>query len=83
MERRKRRSSLGKYLDKLMENPDKVQRCSEFHMNLRTFYKKRWNCRLKPPHVQGVEVDLFRLYDTVISMGGWQKVYIFLSQNID
>ncbi|VDK67251.1 unnamed protein product [Onchocerca ochengi] len=74
MERRKRRSSLGKYLDKLMENPDKVQRCSEFHMNLRTFYKKRWNCRLKPPHVQGVEVDLFRLYDTVISMGGWQKV---------
>ncbi|EFO27606.2 hypothetical protein LOAG_00875 [Loa loa] len=74
MERRKRKSSIGEYLDRLMENPDKVQRCSEFHMNLRTFYKKRWNCRLKSPHVQGVEVDLFRLYDTVVSMGGWQKV---------
>ncbi|VDK74461.1 unnamed protein product [Litomosoides sigmodontis] len=74
MERRKRRSSVAEYLDRLMENPDKVQRCSDFHMHLRTFYKKRWNCRLKSPHVQGVEVDLFRLYDTVISMGGWQKV---------
>ncbi|EJW82737.1 arid/bright DNA binding domain-containing protein, partial [Wuchereria bancrofti] len=74
MERRKRKSSVAEYLDRLMENPDKVQRCSEFHMNLRTFYKKRWNCRLKSPHVQGVEVDLFRLYDTVVSMGGWQKV---------
>ncbi|VBB27790.1 unnamed protein product [Acanthocheilonema viteae] len=74
MERRKRKSSVAEYLDRLMENPDKVQRCSEFHMHLRTFYKKRWNCRLKSPHIQGVEVDLFRLYDTVISMGGWQKV---------
>ncbi|VIO93122.1 ARID/BRIGHT DNA binding domain containing protein [Brugia malayi] len=74
MERRKRKSSVEEYLDRLMENPEKVQRCSEFHMNLRTFYKKRWNCRLKSPHIQGVEVDLFRLYDTVISMGGWQKV---------
>ncbi|VDK67748.1 unnamed protein product [Anisakis simplex] len=29
---------------------------------------------MKPPYIQGVELNLSRLYYTVVSFGGWQKV---------
>ncbi|MFH4984720.1 hypothetical protein AB6A40_011429, partial [Gnathostoma spinigerum] len=71
MERRKRRSPIDEYVDALMDSPEKLQRCTLFYQNLRSFYRKKWNCPLKAPHIQGVEVNLFRLYDTVVSFGGW------------
>ena len=74
MERRKRRSPLDEYIDALEDSPEKLQRCSQFYQQLRQFYRRKWGCPLKVPYVQGVEVDLYKLYDTVLSMGGWQKV---------
>ncbi|VDN55320.1 unnamed protein product [Dracunculus medinensis] len=74
MERRKRRSPVEEYIDSLMDSPEKLQRCTNFYQNLRSFYRRKWNCPFKAPYIQGVEVNLFRLYDTVTSFGGWQKV---------
>ncbi|VDM98844.1 unnamed protein product, partial [Thelazia callipaeda] len=74
MERRKRKTPLQSYFEKLLQSSDKAERSSTFYNSLQNFYKRKWNCQLKSPHIQGVEVDLFELYDAVISMGGWQKV---------
>ncbi|CAP32258.1 Protein CBR-SWSN-7 [Caenorhabditis briggsae] len=74
MESRKRKSELELYIDKLTDPPEKQKKMAEFYNSLRLFYKRRWNAQLKLPHVQGVEVNLYRLYDTVMALGGWQKV---------
>ncbi|PIO59096.1 ARID/BRIGHT DNA binding domain protein, partial [Teladorsagia circumcincta] len=74
MERRKRKSALANYLNNLSDPPEKLKKISDFYHNLRQFYKRKWNAPLKLPTVQGVEVNLFRLYDTVMALGGWQKV---------
>ncbi|KAF1765189.1 hypothetical protein GCK72_005141 [Caenorhabditis remanei] len=74
MESRKRKSELELYIDKLTDPPEKQRKMAEFYNSLRMFYKRRWNAQLKLPHVQGVEVNLYRLYDTVMALGGWQKV---------
>ncbi|CAA86663.1 SWI/SNF chromatin remodeling complex subunit swsn-7 [Caenorhabditis elegans] len=74
MESRKRKSELEHYIDKLTDPPEKQRKMAEFYNSLRMFYKRRWNATLKLPHVQGVEVNLYRLYDTVMALGGWQKV---------
>ncbi|WKX94224.1 hypothetical protein Q1695_011467 [Nippostrongylus brasiliensis] len=74
MERRKRKSALANYLDSLNDPPEKIKKISEFYNGLRQFYKRKWNAPLRLPNVQGVEVNLFRLYDTVMALGGWQKV---------
>ncbi|KJH45551.1 ARID/BRIGHT DNA binding domain protein [Dictyocaulus viviparus] len=74
MERRKRKSALANYLNSLTDSPAKFKKISEFYHSLRQFYKRKWNAPLKLPAVQGVEVNLFRLYDTVMAFGGWQKV---------
>ncbi|KAK6735847.1 hypothetical protein RB195_018851 [Necator americanus] len=62
------------YLDSLTDPPEKLKKISEFYHNLRQFYKRKWNAPLRLPTVQGVEVNLYRLYDTVMTLGGWQKV---------
>uniref|UniRef100_A0A1I7UQZ2 ARID domain-containing protein n=1 Tax=Caenorhabditis tropicalis TaxID=1561998 RepID=A0A1I7UQZ2_9PELO len=74
MESRKRKSELELYIDTLTDPPEKQRKAAEFYNSLRQFYKRRWNAPLRLPHVQGVEVNLFRLYDTVMALGGWQKV---------
>ncbi|EYC29330.1 hypothetical protein Y032_0006g2919 [Ancylostoma ceylanicum] len=74
MDRRKRKSALDNYLDSLTDPPEKLKKISEFYHNLRQFYKRKWNAPLRLPTVQGVEVNLYRLYDTVMALGGWQKV---------
>ncbi|KAK5969237.1 Arid/bright DNA binding domain-containing protein, partial [Trichostrongylus colubriformis] len=74
MERRKRKSALANYLNSLNDPPEKLRKISDFYNSLRQFYKRKWNAPLKLPTVQGVEVNLFRLYDTVMALGGWQKV---------
>nr|CDJ90703.1 AT-rich interaction region domain containing protein [Haemonchus contortus] len=62
------------YLNSLSDPPEKLKKISDFYQSLRQFYKRKWNAPLKLPTVQGVEVNLFRLYDTVMALGGWQKV---------
>lgn len=74
MESRKRKSELEHYIDTLTDPPEKQRKMTEFYNSLRMFYKRRWNAPLRLPHVQGVEVNLYRLYDTVQALGGWQKV---------
>ncbi|CAI5442427.1 unnamed protein product [Caenorhabditis angaria] len=74
METRKRKSSWEKYINGLNDLPEKRKKSTEFYNSLKMFYKRRWNVPLKLPNVQGVEVDLFKLYDTVMALGGWQKV---------
>ncbi|RCN37196.1 ARID/BRIGHT DNA binding domain protein [Ancylostoma caninum] len=74
MDKRKRKSALDNYLDSLTDPPEKLKKISEFYHNLRQFYKRKWNAPLRLPTVQGVEVNLYRLYDTVMALGGWQKV---------
>uniref|UniRef100_A0A8R1DHE6 ARID domain-containing protein n=2 Tax=Caenorhabditis japonica TaxID=281687 RepID=A0A8R1DHE6_CAEJA len=74
MESRKRKSELEKYITTLTDPPEKQRKIAEFYNSLRMFYRRRWNAPLKLPHVQGVEVNLYRLYDTVMALGGWQKV---------
>ncbi|KAH7718914.1 ARID/BRIGHT DNA binding domain containing protein [Aphelenchoides avenae] len=74
MERRKRRSALEEYIEACMDEPDKKQKARSFNQQLRHFYRRKWSCPLKVPHVYGVEVDLHKLYEAVMSMGGWQKV---------
>ncbi|KHN86963.1 ARID domain-containing protein C08B11.3 [Toxocara canis] len=74
MERRKRRSALDEYVDSFMDSPEKLQRCTQFYQSLRAYYRRKWNCPLKSPYIQGVELNLSRLYYTVVSFGGWQKV---------
>ncbi|PAV66143.1 hypothetical protein WR25_07294 [Diploscapter pachys] len=74
MESRKRKSSLENYLDSLNDAPDKQRKTNEFYTGLRLFYKRKWNAPLKIPTVQGVEINLQRLYELVMAFGGWQKV---------
>ncbi|KAJ1350155.1 hypothetical protein KIN20_005879 [Parelaphostrongylus tenuis] len=74
MDRRKRKSALANYLSSLTDTPAKYKKTSEFYQSLRQFYKRKWNATLRLPTVQGVEVNLYRLYDTVMAFGGWQKV---------
>ncbi|CAJ0606514.1 unnamed protein product [Cylicocyclus nassatus] len=74
MDRRKRKSTLDNYIDSLTDPPEKLKKISEFYQSLRQFYKRKWNAPLRLPTVQGVEVNLYRLYDTVMALGGWQKV---------
>ncbi|EGT51640.1 hypothetical protein CAEBREN_30808, partial [Caenorhabditis brenneri] len=74
MESRKRKSELELYIDTLTDPPEKQRKSNEFYNSLKLFYKRRWNAQLKLPCVQGVEVNLYRLYDTVMALGGWQKV---------
>uniref|UniRef100_A0A915AX55 ARID domain-containing protein n=2 Tax=Parascaris univalens TaxID=6257 RepID=A0A915AX55_PARUN len=74
MERRKRRSPIDEYVDSFMDSPEKLQRCTQFYQSLRSYYRRKWNCPLKSPYIQGVELNLSRLYCTVVSFGGWQKV---------
>uniref|UniRef100_A0A158PAY4 ARID domain-containing protein n=1 Tax=Angiostrongylus cantonensis TaxID=6313 RepID=A0A158PAY4_ANGCA len=76
MDRRKRKSALANYLNSLTDTPAKYKKMSEFYQSLRQFYKRKWNAPLRLPAVQGVEVNLYRLYDTVMAFGGWQKVAI-------
>ncbi|VDM53842.1 unnamed protein product [Angiostrongylus costaricensis] len=76
MDRRKRKSALANYLSSLTDTPAKYKKMSEFYQSLRQFYKRKWNAPLRLPAVQGVEVNLYRLYDTVMAFGGWQKVAI-------
>ncbi|CAB3405424.1 unnamed protein product [Caenorhabditis bovis] len=62
------------YIESLTDPLEKQRKIQDFYHTLRMFYKKRWNAPLLIPCVQGVEVNLFRLYDTVQALGGWQKV---------
>ncbi|CAJ0931819.1 unnamed protein product, partial [Mesorhabditis belari] len=73
MDIRKRRTPMETYFDGLQDCPTKRTRAFEFYQKLRAFYKKKWNAPLRPPYVHGVEVDLFKLYETVMGMGGWLK----------
>ncbi|CAD6193946.1 unnamed protein product [Caenorhabditis auriculariae] len=78
MERRKRKSAIESYIDSLSDPPEKIKKSNEFYYTLRNFFiVKRWNAPLKVPYVQGAEVDLHRLYETVMAFGGWQKVAIY------
>lgn len=44
----------------------------EFFSNYRIQFCR--SCAVKAPFFNGVEVDLFKLYNSVTQMGGWQKV---------
>lgn len=87
MERRKRKSAMENYLDSLTDPPEKLTKMAEFYNGVKTFYRKKWfvhyfiaikndfrNAPLKLPSVQGVEINLYRLFDSVMALGGWLKV---------
>ncbi|KAI1727954.1 ARID/BRIGHT DNA binding domain-containing protein [Ditylenchus destructor] len=74
MNRRKLLTALDEYLKGITESTEYSSKKVQFYSNLRHFYRKKWGCPLKVPFLQGMEVDMFKLYETVLSLGGWQKV---------
>ncbi|KAI1727264.1 ARID/BRIGHT DNA binding domain-containing protein [Ditylenchus destructor] len=74
MNRRKLLTALDEYLKGITETTEYSSKKAQFYSNLRHFYRKKWGCPLKVPFLQGMEVDMFKLYETVLSLGGWQKV---------
>jgi hypothetical protein len=71
---RKRPDPLDDYIQSISLSTESKNKRLEFYENLRMFYRRKWQCPVKVPYVQGVEIDLFSLYEIVASMGGWQRV---------
>uniref|UniRef100_A0A914LXM5 ARID domain-containing protein n=1 Tax=Meloidogyne incognita TaxID=6306 RepID=A0A914LXM5_MELIC len=74
---RKRRNLKDEYVQFLSTPVEKRLKANQFYENLRHFYRRKWGCSLRIPYANGKELDLYELYDAVISLGGWQKVTNF------
>uniref|UniRef100_A0A1I8BTQ1 ARID domain-containing protein n=1 Tax=Meloidogyne hapla TaxID=6305 RepID=A0A1I8BTQ1_MELHA len=74
---RKRRNLKDEYVQFLSTPIEKRLKANQFYENLRHFYRRKWGCSLRIPYANGKELDLYELYDAVVSLGGWQKVTNF------
>ncbi|CAD5211280.1 unnamed protein product [Bursaphelenchus okinawaensis] len=71
---RRRLSPSEQYYQSIEETSEIKSRRLQFYHNLRFFYKRKWNVNLTLPVINGIDIDLFKLYDKVSSIGGWHRV---------
>ncbi|KAI6183961.1 ARID domain-containing protein C08B11.3 [Aphelenchoides bicaudatus] len=74
MNRRKLLSRREEYLRIIEDSPEQERSSSHFYSLLRSYYKRKWNVNLQLPRVNGVEVNLYKLYTAVKALGGWFRV---------
>ncbi|KAL3204967.1 hypothetical protein MRX96_041089 [Rhipicephalus microplus] len=62
-------------MEKLHKEPgDYTKDSSSFTLELQKFHESRGSPFRHAPRINGREVDLFALYNSVTAIGGWQKV---------
>ncbi|KAI6186187.1 hypothetical protein M3Y98_00105300 [Aphelenchoides besseyi] len=74
MSRRRVLNRREEYLKSLEETPEESRTSHQFFSQLKYFYKRKWGVNFVSPTVNGVEVNLYKLYHAVKSFGGWQRV---------
>uniref|UniRef100_A0A914Y2N6 Uncharacterized protein n=1 Tax=Panagrolaimus superbus TaxID=310955 RepID=A0A914Y2N6_9BILA len=62
-------SSLETYFNTIETKPELLAKEKQFEESLKNFYRQKW-----PPVINGKAINLYKLYSTVLSNGGWLKV---------
>lgn len=69
------RALFRRVMEKLHKEPgDYTKDSSSFTLELQKFHESRGSPFRHAPRINGREVDLFALYNSVTAIGGWQKV---------